>query len=320
MAPAQAELVSVAAVQMVSQNGDIDGNLSRASIHVQEAADRGARLIVLPEFMPTGYVFTKRIWDAAEPRGGPTEQWMRETSRAHGVWLGTSFLEAEGEHFFNTFLITNPRGDVDGRVRKQTPAAAEAYFTKGKAGPHVVETALGRIGVAICYENLLAYIPRLMSSQSVDVLLMPHSAPCPMTTPLFPARAVVRYAERLKGLASDYATTLGIPTVFVNKCGPWVTTIPFMPMFTQRSCFLGCSAIVDSDGTMKARLADEEAVLVAEVTLDPSRKTGVCPGHRRRWLNDVPFAVNQFRVLETMGALWYRLSAGWSQRLHRGQR
>ena len=102
-------------------------------------------------------------------------------------------------------------------------------------------------------KNLLAYIPRLMSSQSVDVLLMPHSAPCPVTTPLFPVRAVARYTERLKGLAQYYAATLGIPTVFVNRCGPWVTTMPFMPVFTQRSWFLGCSAIVDSGRTMKAR-------------------------------------------------------------------
>ncbi len=304
----EARSLTVAAVQMVSENGNIAGNLERATRHVDSAAQQGAQLIVLPEFMPTGYVFTKRIWDAAEPTEGPTVQWMREKSRAHAVWLGTSFLEAEGEHFFNTFLISNPSGDIDGRVRKQTPAAAEAFFTKGEAGPHVIDTALGKIGVGICYENLLAYLPRLMSTQLVDLLLMPHSAPSPMATLLFPVRAVAQYNQCLANLALHYARMLGIPAVFVNKCGPWLSPIPFVPWLGQRSKFLGRSAIVDSDGTVKRQLGVEEAVIVEKVTLDPSRKTGRCPARRGRWATNVPVAVNQFRLLEAMGAAWYRLN------------
>ncbi len=305
---AEAKSLTVAAVQMICDNGDIPGNLARATGHVEAAAARGARLIALPEFMPTGYVFSKRIWDAAEPAEGPTVGWMRETSRAYGVWLGTSFLEADGDDFFNTFVITNPHGEIDGRVRKQTPAAAEAYFTRGEAGPHVINTALGTIGVAICYECSLAYIPRLMSSQRVDLLLMPHSAPSPMPSLLFPASAVAFYNDRLKDRAERYAMMLGIPVAFINKCGPWVTTMPFMPFLTQRSRFPGLSAIADSDGTVKAQLGDEEGIIVEEVMLDPARQTGVCPASRGRWATRVPLAMNQFRVLEAMGRVWYRFS------------
>ncbi len=304
----EAVRLTVAAVQMVSENGDIAGNLRRATGHVEEAAGRGARLVVLPEFMPTGYVFTKEIWDAAEPAEGPTVKWLRQNSRARGVWLGTSFLEAEGQDFFNTFLVTNPDGDIEGRVRKQTPAAAEAYFTKGQAGPHIINTALGKIGVGICYENMLAYTPRLMTSQSVDLLLMPHSAPTPAISPVFPEAAARMFNEHLRNVAPYYASMLGIPAVFVNKCGPWVTTLPFMPFLTQRSSFPGLSSIADSDGTVKAQLGDEEGVIVEEVTLDPGRKTGICPACHGRWVREVPFAINEFRLLEAMGSLYYKLS------------
>jgi N-carbamoylputrescine amidase len=301
--------LKVAAVQMVSDNGDIAGNLERATGHVEEAVRRGAELIVLPEFMPTGYVFTKQIWDAAEPAEGPTVSWLRQNSRAHGVWLGTSFLEAEGEDFFNTFLITNPDGDIDGRVRKQTPAAAEAYFTKGEAGPHVISTALGLIGVGICYENMLAYTPKLMTSQSVDLLLMPHSAPTPSVSPIFPESAARMFNEFLGNVASYYASMLGVPAVFVNKCGPWVTTLPFMPFIPQRSSFPGLSTIADSEGTVKAQLGSEEGVIAEEVRLDPSRKTGACPPCHGRWVRKVPLGINLWRLLEAMGAAYYRFSA-----------
>jgi N-carbamoylputrescine amidase len=301
--------LTVAAVQMVSENGDIEGNLERATGHVEEAARRGAALIVMPEFMPTGYVFTKEIWDAAEPAEGPTVRWLRMNSRAHGVWLGTSFLEAEGEDFFNTFLVTNPDGDIDGRVRKQTPAAFEAYFTRGEPGPHVIDTALGRLGVGICYENMLAYTPELMSSRSVDMLLMPHSAPTPTVSPIFPASAARMFNEFLGNVASYYASMLGVPAVFVNKSGPWVTPLPFLPAFlTQRSSFPGLSAIADSDGKVKAQLGDREGVIVEEVALDPARKTGACPPCHGRWVRKVPLAINQWRLVETLGAVYYRLS------------
>lgn len=306
--------LTVGAVQMVSENNDIPGNLERATSFIDEAAQRGARLILLPEFMPTGYTYSKDIWNAAEPREGPTMRWLRENSSRLGVWLGTSYLEAEGEDFVNSFVITNPAGEEDGRVRKQTPAFAEAYFTRGEAGPHVIETELGRIGVGICYENQLAYTPRLMYSQGVDLQVMPHSAPSPMPNPLFPAKAVARYNENLSKLPSHYAAMLGIPVVLINKSGVWESPIPFMPFLTQKSSFPGLSAIVDAGGEVKARLGKEEGVIVEEVTLDPTRKTGVQPTCYGRWSMKMPWVMNQFRLIEAMGSAWYRYSGERKQR------
>jgi N-carbamoylputrescine amidase len=304
----EARVLTVAAVQMESRNGDIQGNLERATLHVEEAAQRGATLIVLPEFMPTGYIFTREIWDAAEPREGPTMRWLRENSRRFRVWLGTSYLEAEGDDFFNSFVITNPRGEEDGRVRKQTPAFAEAYFTRGEAGPHVIATGLGRIGVGICYENQLAYTPQLMYSQAVDLQLMPHSAPSPMPNPLFPAKAVAKYNENLSKLPVYYADALDIPVVLVNKCGDWVSPIPGLPFLTQRSSFPGFSAIVDADGTVKAQLGGEEGVIVEEIVLDPARRKKVRPPTCGRWAMKTPWLMNQFRVIEALGSAYYMLS------------
>ncbi|WP_287154356.1 carbon-nitrogen hydrolase family protein [Candidatus Solincola tengchongensis] len=298
----------VGAVQMESANGDIEGNLERATRFVEEAVECGARLVVLPEFMPTGYIFSKEIWDAAEPREGPTMRWLRETSRRLGVWLGTSYLEAEGEDFYNSFVITGPDGGEAGRVRKQTPAFAEAFFTRGEGGPHLIETALGRIGVGICYENQLAYLPCLMGSGRVDLLLMPHSAPSPMPNPLFPRRAVEEYNRRLRELAPHYARLLGIPAVMVNKCGPWVSPIPGLPFLTQRSSFPGFTCIADSDGTVLAQLEGDEGVVVEEVRLDPTRRKGEVPPPRGRWAFRVPWVMNQFRLIEAAGKTYYRLS------------
>jgi N-carbamoylputrescine amidase len=59
------ELLRIAAVQAVSRNGELEGNLRRASVLVERAATSGAELVVCPEFLATGYAFDPAIWEAA---------------------------------------------------------------------------------------------------------------------------------------------------------------------------------------------------------------------------------------------------------------
>jgi N-carbamoylputrescine amidase len=150
--PAQRTL-RIAAVQMASADHDIERNLGRATAFAESAVAKGAQFVVFPELMPTGSYVSYDSWDSAEPSDGKTVQWLRASSRRLHVWMGTSFLEADGEDFFDTFVLTTPEGTVAGRVRKQIPAGPEAYFFRGEIGPHVIETAIGKIGIGICSEN-----------------------------------------------------------------------------------------------------------------------------------------------------------------------
>jgi len=308
MAEQEARTIRIAAVQTESENGRVEANLERATRLVDQAAEQGAGLIVLPEFMPTGYVYTTAIWEGAEPKQGPTVVWLRENAKRLGVWMGTSFLEAEGEHFFNTFVLTGPDGQEAGRVRKQTSALFEAFFVKGDPGSHVIETDFGKVGVGICYENQLAYIPSMMCEHAADLLLMPHSAPTPSTSALVSRKNADDFNRGLKELAPHYARVLGIPAVMVNKSGPWQTPVPGLPFLKQDSAFPGLSTICDSDGTVKAQMGNEEGLIVEDVTLDPSRKTGTMPPCYGRWAvkNRIPIPAPQ--AIEAVGKTWYSLS------------
>jgi N-carbamoylputrescine amidase len=298
MSNAKGRIVRVAAVQIESKNGLVEANLEHATPLVEQAAKGGARLILLPEFMPTGYIFSTAIWDGAEPKRGPTVQWLRENSRKYGVWLGTSFLEADGEDFFNTFVLATPDGEEAGRVRKQTPAGFEAFYTRSGIGPHVIDTELGKIGIGICYENQLTYIPQIMQGQSADILLMPHSFP-----------TVGQIIMSLRDLAPRYARLLGIPTVVCNKSGPWRSPYPGIPFYTANTYFPGLTTIADSDGSVKAQLGDEEKVIIADVTLDPDRKAKNVAPCSGRWAWRGPWIRDSARVIEAVGRLWYSFSS-----------
>jgi N-carbamoylputrescine amidase len=264
----------IAIAQMASGAHDIEGNLKRAEAHAEEAVRRGAQLVLFPELMPTGYSLWYDIWDSAEPSHGPTSRWLAATSSRLRAYLGTSFLEAAGDDFFNTFILAGPDGREAGRVRKQVPADAEAYFFKGAIGSHVIETALGRIGVGICAENFYCFLANEMSARQVDLILMPHSSPDSSASGGLPTPPGTH-------LALWYARRLGVPVAFVNKVGDWTTRRLNPPPAQTRGFFPGLSTIVDADADVLVLMEGEEGIGVADVTLDPARKAAagvVCSG------------------------------------------
>jgi N-carbamoylputrescine amidase len=264
----------------------VQENLRHAADLVESAAQQGAQLVLLPELMPSGYLLTEEIWDCAEPFDGPTVSWLTTLAERLGIYLGTSFVEAEGEDFYNTFALATPAGAIAGLVRKSPPASLEAYFYRAGSTPHVIGTGLGRIGVGICYENLLFERLNHLAQSSVDLVLQPAAAG--RLKPIRPGdielfdRMVVRIAPR-------FARVLGVPVVMANRVGAIHTVLPGEHGDFESS-FPGLSQIVDSDATVKAKMGAEEGVIVAEVQLDPNRKRRERPRcYGKMWALPMPW-------------------------------
>jgi len=294
----------IGAIQMASGNGDIEGNLRRAVPLVADAAARGAQLICLPEFLPSGYLFEEACWRAAEKNNGLTIQWLAEQARRLNVTLGTSFLEADGDDFKNVFVLMGPEKEY-GRVYKQDIALYENFFMTGQAGPHVIETPFGKIGVGICYENLRSFLSRLLVEGDVDLLLQPHS--CPGFPNSLPGPLKVHLEREIGDTSRRYAEQLGIPTVFVNKCGTFDSPTPLFPRLRLKVPFLGCTSITDSDGKVLAKADEGQAVLVATVKVDPARKTRKPLPARGPWANGLPwYALKFMEYINNRGRKSYR--------------
>lgn len=273
----QARTLRVAAVQTESLNGEVANNLKRAERWVARAAAEGARLVLCPEFLAAGYVYSESIWDAGEPRGGPTETWLRRLASKHGIHLGATYLEADGDDFFNTFALAGPDGRIVGRIRKESLPAYEGWYFKSCPEPKLIESELGRISVGICQDNHTArFFERVMKDEP-DLILMPHSAPC---APLI--ASVMR--DNLAEIAPYYARAFGVPVVLVNKArSACRTPLPGLPLVRLRFEFPGLSSICDGDGRIVKQLPDEEGVIVGDVQLDPERKRRPAAPTHRYW-------------------------------------
>lgn len=299
--------IRVAAIQAISCDGQIFKNLAHAEPLVMKARAEGAELILLPEFFSTGYNLNQDIWNAAEPSNGPTVQWLKDQSIKNAVWIGTSFLEARDENFYNTFVLVNDRGDEAIRVRKSKPAAIESFFYKGVEDKRVVDTPFGRIGVSICYENTLASTMQSLRKENADFVLMPMSAPTPSLNKPLTGKDIEEYNQVIKSLASDVASELGIPAVMANKVGSWVTNPPW-PFPNEHSEFPGYSAIVAADGKVITQLANQEGVIVEDIILTPAEKARKPLTSYNKWARKPPRMFNLFMIPETLGKLSYFLS------------
>jgi N-carbamoylputrescine amidase len=280
----------VATVQLACELGNLDGNMQRATGHIEEAARQGAKLVLLPELMSGGYTLTDKIWDTAEPFDGPTTRWLRDLCRKLKLYVGTTFLEADGEDFFNTFILVDPEGQVAGRVRKNPPASFEAYFFKAGNDPHWFDTPLGRIGIGICFENALYERYCELHAGGIDLYLRPFSgASFEAKFPIRQRDADVLNAALRDGTA-ETARLMGIPVVMSNKVGRLVTTLP-AGFPSQDIEFPGFSAIADSDGTLIGQLGTgKEGIVVGTITLDPGRKQRTqVPQTFGRWTAKMPW-------------------------------
>jgi N-carbamoylputrescine amidase len=125
---------------------------------------------------------------------------------------------------------------------------------------------------------------------NADIAVMSFSAPTPQQTWYYGRKQAETFLASFRYGAQNYARMLGIPVVQVNKSGQWKSRLPAC-FPSQDSKYDGLSEIVDSNGEIVAELADQEAVIVGNVTLDPARKIrtlGKEYARYGRWIAPVP--------------------------------
>ena len=98
----------------------------KAAALAEQAAKAGAQLIVLPECAVPGYTMDRRMWDWAEPVNGPGVAWLTGLSERLGVYLGIGLVEADGDDFYNAYVLAGPDGKVAGRVGNGVPSSTSS--------------------------------------------------------------------------------------------------------------------------------------------------------------------------------------------------
>ena len=241
----------VAVVQMDTQN-DKQANWQQMAAFVDEAAAKGAQLVAFPEVV--NILSEAPVY--AEPIPGPTTELLMRKAKEHHIWIhGGSISEVnpDGPRTYNTTVLINPDGEIVARYSKlhnfdmTLPDGSSVRESDRKEpGKEIVtvQTELGHLGFAICYDMRFPELFRLMALEGAQIIFLPANFTMPTGKdhwePILRARAIE------------------------NGC---YIIAPDQTGVKEKFTAYGNSMVVDPWGTVIARASDKPGVILAEIDL-----------------------------------------------------
>ncbi|MBI1325759.1 nitrilase [bacterium] len=165
----------------------------RAVERIKEAAQAGAKLVLLPEAFVPGYPRGlgfgtvvgarspdgrdefRELWDVAVTVPGPVTRAIAAAARDATIHVGVGVVERCQGTLYCTLLLFDDRGELILHHRKLRPTGAERLMWGEGDGSSltVVETPFGRVGGLICWENYMPLARAALYAQGIEIYLAP---------------------------------------------------------------------------------------------------------------------------------------------------
>jgi len=259
-------------------HGDAAANLAVIEQRVAEAAQRGARLVLLQELHNGPYFCQHESvdeFDLAEPIPGPSSERLGQLAKRHDVVLVGSLFERRAPGLYhNTAVVLERDGTLVGKYRKMhipdDPGFYEKfYFTPGDLGFAPVQTSVGRLGVLVCWDQWYPEAARLMALAGAELLLYPTAIGWdPQDTDEEKRRQRDAWVASHRG----HAVANGLPVLSCNRIGHEAS-----PLGAAGIDFWGNSHVFGPQGELLAEAGGEATLLLAEIDLARSEQV------RRIW-------------------------------------
>ena len=263
---------------------DPEANLQKALDRVAAAAAQGAQVVCLPELFQTQYFCQREdtaLFDLAEPIPGPTTVRLAEVAARLGVVLVASLFEKRAPGVYhNTAVLFDTDGTLCGTYRKMhipdDPLFYEKfYFTPGDLGFKATDTAMGRLGTLVCWDQWYPEGARLTALAGAVILFYPTAIGW---HPLEKAEFGVAQHDAWRTIQRGHAIANGVYVGSVNRVGLETGDIRGNAVAGPGLEFWGGSFLCDPFGRILAQGShDREEILLGDVDL------GLLEDTRRNW-------------------------------------
>jgi len=241
---------TIGLVQMDCEPGEVEANLSKIEARAVEAAGAGARLVVFPECATTGYFVADRLASLAEPLPGPSSERLSGLARTLKLHLMVGMIEQAQDRYYDDAVLFTPEGAVHVYQKAHLFGSERAVFTPGDR-PVVVETALGRLGLTVCYDLMFPeYIRRLALDRAQVILNATDWITDAWQTSMGWNRDTVSSLVRIRALEN------GVHVAMADRVGVeagWLS--------------LGGSTVASPTGRVLATLGGDEGIAFATIDL-----------------------------------------------------
>lgn len=213
-------------IQFDIQSGAVSANVAEAETHINRLAEQGVSMAVLPEMWSCGFD-NANLARHAQSTPDILDR-LREVSSRHNMVIAGSMPEASGGRIYNTLYLVDADGRVAGAYRKVhlfSVTEEHKYFNPGTRSV-VCNTALGPVGLMICYDLRFPELCRALVLKGARIIVIPAQWPD------------VRI-DRWDILAQARAIENQVYVIGANRCGRENNTL-----------FSGHSIIVDPGGSV----------------------------------------------------------------------
>lgn len=257
--------VTLAATQFAC-SWDLPANIDKAEALVRQAAGQNAQVVLVQELFGTPYFCIEQrpeYFAMALPfEGHPLIARFAVLARELGVVLPCCYFEKAGQAHFNSCAMIDADGRVLGNYRKshipQGPGYEEKfYFSPGDTGFQVWDTAFGRVGLAICWDQWFPETARVLALMGAEMLLYPTAIGSEPPAPDYDSQP--HWEMTMRG----HAAANIMPLVASNRIGREVAP------GGRDVTFYGSSFVAGPDGQVVAKATrDTEETIVAAFDLD----------------------------------------------------
>jgi len=248
------------ALLQASWTGDKESMIQKHEGYAHEAAKQGAHLMLFQELFygpyfcqvqdPQYYSYTEKI------PGGPTTRRMQDLAKSTGMVLVVPMYEEDEKAagiYYNTAAVIDADGKYLGKYRKthipHVKGFWEKFYFRPNLGYPVFETAVGKVGVYICYDRHFPEGARALGLNGAEIVLIPSAT----------SRGLSEYLWRVEQVSHALANGYFVGTI--NRVGK-------EPLGDDD--FYGQSYFVDPRGQFIGDLgsAHDEELIVRDLDLD----------------------------------------------------
>src|SRR5690349_13481324 len=251
-----------------------DTNLNKAIAGIREASAKGAEIVCLQELFRSQYFCREEnaaLFDLAETIPGPSTEAIGAVAKELGVAVVASLFEKRAQGLYhNTAAIFDADGSLKGIYRKMhipdDPLYYEKfYFTPGDLGYKAFDTAPGKIGTLVCWDQWYPEGARLTALQGATVLFYPTAIGW---HPAEKAEFGKAQHDAWRTIQRAHAIANGVYVGVVNRVGHETGNIRGNDVKGAGLEFWGQSFLADPFGQVIAEAsATDEEILIGEVDL-----------------------------------------------------
>jgi len=177
------ERITLALAQISSKREDKKANLKKIEELTIKAKEQSADLVIFPELCLTGYVVKDQLYELAETVPGPSTKQVLALARKTGMHIIFGMPELSEKTkatMFNTSVFIGPKGIIGKYHKMYLPTHSvfeeKRYFRPGYQ-PASFKTALGDIGLCICYDLFFPEVTRLVRVEGAKLIVCISASP-----------------------------------------------------------------------------------------------------------------------------------------------